>query len=295
MRPDGSVLLAVTAGAVALESMERLRDAFRSPGASACRSAQSVLQAAPESDDGHNLAVAVFEPGSGRISYATRGPAGVVLAVADGLAAHLPQSQANANAPATDRTLTLPPRATIVLSTKPALVEHVIRDELGRRSRTLGIARSLVTSPARVACGATLALTLGGSLVDRFACALPAIPFAAPFIRATVRAFARAGCLDDESTFALQTAVGEAVANAIEHAYRQATGVGLVSVCGERREGVVMVRVDDDGDWRPEREVSDLRGRGLTLMRALVDAVDVRSADRRTSVHLTLRREPAAS
>ena len=67
------------------------------------------------------------------------------------------------------------------------------------------------------------------------------------------------------------TATGEAAANAIEHGVAGARGAFMID--GSAEGGVVAISVTDAGSWRPER--SEGRGRGLVLMRAMMDSVEV--------------------
>ena len=101
---------------------------------------------------------------------------------------------------------------------------------------------------------------------------------------------ARAGRERDE-IYDIIVACQEACANAIEHAY--GPGGATFDVEAVHDGG----RVTRDGA-RPRavaRATGTHRGRGLTMMRALMDSVDVRQADEGTTVVLrrTLRREAA--
>jgi len=92
-----------------------------------------------------------------------------------------------------------------------------------------------------------------------------------------------------DETYDITVAVQEAAANAVEHAY--APGMAAFSVDAENREGLVVVTVTDRGNWRDAR--GENRGRGLPLMRGLMESVDVEPADGGTSV--VLRRTLAGS
>ena len=85
---------------------------------------------------------------------------------------------------------------------------------------------------------------------------------------------------DRQPTADLLTAVGEACANAIEHAYGPAGGI--VSVHLEHRAPDVIAVIGDTGRWRPPR--GSFRGRGITLMHALSDEVEIEHADTGTQV-----------
>jgi len=51
-----------------------------------------------------------------------------------------------------------------------------------------------------------------------------------------------------------------------------------------REDGVLTIEVEDRGQWRPERE--ERRGRGIVLMRTLVDRVDIDTRSSGTVVRL---------
>jgi anti-anti-sigma factor len=91
----------------------------------------------------------------------------------------------------------------------------------------------------------------------------------------------------------VMVAVGEACANAAEHAYRNAEP-GPMSVTAEVDvDGVLTVTVRDHGTWRPpDRDPGD-RGRGLLIMRQLVDGVALEEEHGTTvTLSLRLRRTP---
>jgi anti-sigma regulatory factor (Ser/Thr protein kinase) len=80
-------------------------------------------------------------------------------------------------------------------------------------------------------------------------------------------------------------AVNEAVANAMEHAY--GPGDARVEVAASRsHHGALELRVRDFGRWRAGRP-DDGGGRGLTLIRNLMDDVTVDTTSDGTTVHMT--------
>jgi anti-anti-sigma factor len=82
-------------------------------------------------------------------------------------------------------------------------------------------------------------------------------------------------------------AVGEAAANAVEHAYPDGSA-GVVEVALERGVGGVAGTVRDTGAWRPPPDDPGFRGRGLQILRALADDVDVRTDAGGTTVGFRL-------
>ena len=84
------------------------------------------------------------------------------------------------------------------------------------------------------------------------------------------------------------TAVSEASANAVEHAYGPSGGLILISAKVEA--DVVDVRIQDSGTWRTSSRGGGL-GKGLHVMRSLMDEVDIESSEQGNVV--TMRRRTA--
>ncbi|HEX3511000.1 MAG TPA: SpoIIE family protein phosphatase [Solirubrobacteraceae bacterium] len=91
--------------------------------------------------------------------------------------------------------------------------------------------------------------------------------------------------LSEEERFSVVLAASEAAGNAVEHAYGARDATFALSCT---REGdLVRVKVRDSGRWRESQPHG--RGRGLTIMRALVDDVEVVRGAKGTTVTLTKR------
>lgn len=85
--------------------------------------------------------------------------------------------------------------------------------------------------------------------------------------------------MPDDVLMDLQLALGEAVANGVEHAYGKGDP-GTVDVdleiCGTGDRGaVVAVRVIDHGQWRPTPLVTGYSGHGLAMIERLAERVEV--------------------
>jgi len=87
----------------------------------------------------------------------------------------------------------------------------------------------------------------------------------------------------------ISVACSEACANAIEHPVLPARH--LFEVWGDAGADTVAIGVRDYGDWA-ERPPDSERGRGLTLIRALMDRVEVERVGAGTSVTMWKRRSP---
>lgn len=122
---------------------------------------------------------------------------------------------------------------------------------------------------------------------------LPCADSSAARCRRTLRAWLLTLCGPEELCATCEDlvfAVSEAVTNCVDHAYRDRPD-GPVSVrCDlERSPGTgssVVVRVGDGGAWRPPPADPGDRGRGLMMMRASVDEMDVRARTSGTTVTL---------
>ena len=98
-----------------------------------------------------------------------------------------------------------------------------------------------------------------------------ATPVASRLVRQSLNRFAAEAGLDDEQTFALNVAIGEAVNNVIEHAYLR--DPGTLRVCVRREGRRILSTVEDNGAWRRARREG--RGHGLSIIRSLMDGVEV--------------------
>jgi PAS domain S-box-containing protein len=115
---------------------------------------------------------------------------------------------------------------------------------------------------------------------DRFAVELPTEPEALASMRAVLRRWLRHVDGSEHEIAEVVTACGEAATNAIEHA---GTGVPF-EISGQANGRTVEIEVRDHGGWRPPRDGD--RGRGISLMQALMDTVDVEPTPDGTTVRM---------
>ncbi|HKP89512.1 MAG TPA: SpoIIE family protein phosphatase, partial [Thermoleophilaceae bacterium] len=121
----------------------------------------------------------------------------------------------------------------------------------------------------------------GAALQLRF----PAQPEALADVRHSLERWLDQNGATREESAAVVLASGEACANAVEHAYGAADAD--VEVAATAAGGTVRVSVRDSGRWRPPRGGD--RGRGVDMMRALMDDATVAHGDDGTTVELALR------
>ncbi|HYR63638.1 MAG TPA: PAS domain S-box protein [Actinomycetota bacterium] len=132
---------------------------------------------------------------------------------------------------------------------------------------------------------ALLVVACGPALADRFRLSVTTDPHhLGPLRQALSRWLSHVGASPDERRDII-LAVSEAVTNSMVHAYGYEDGMVDVEARGEG-EGVT-VTVRDTGNWR-FRETSS-GGRGLLLMRALVETCDVAAGPGGTEVRLHRR------
>jgi anti-sigma regulatory factor (Ser/Thr protein kinase) len=114
---------------------------------------------------------------------------------------------------------------------------------------------------------------------------LPARPHVLRGLRNTLGRWLRAAGADEGELFDITLSTSEAATNAIEHAYGALEA--NFRVCCEHRGELVTVVVHDLGRWRTARPRGG--GRGLEIIRSLVDDVTIASDDAGTIVTMTKR------
>jgi len=110
---------------------------------------------------------------------------------------------------------------------------------------------------------------------------LPAEPTELAGIRHTIERWLEAANVDERDAYRITLATNEACMNAIEHAH----GRSDFEVDAEISDDEVGVTVRDRGRWRAPRE-SVGGGRGLDMMRELMDAVEVTQGADGTTVRM---------
>ncbi len=107
--------------------------------------------------------------------------------------------------------------------------------------------------------------------------------------RAALRRWLTRAKVDPDQAMDVLVAAGEAVANAIEHGHRD-TPEGTIKLSATALVDRLQLTIVDTGTWRPPLPAAQTnRGRGITLMRALMHAVTIDSDSAGTTVHLSAR------
>jgi PAS domain S-box-containing protein len=120
---------------------------------------------------------------------------------------------------------------------------------------------------------------------DRFSAEFPAEPESLAPMRSMLRRWLSHAGAGELEIAEITTACGEAATNAIEHAGMSSDS--RFEVSGKRNGSEVEIAVRDHGAWREERPGD--HGRGLDLMRTLMDTVAVEPRSGGTTVSLRRR------
>ncbi|MFI0941469.1 SpoIIE family protein phosphatase [Streptomyces sp. NPDC021020] len=248
----------------------------------------------------------VLDPASGELAYSSAGhppgvlvhPDGGVRLLDEGRSTPLAVRHPTGSRPcAHDR---VPPHATLLLYTD-GLVErrrHPLTEGIDRAGSAVREGRHIGVED------------LAARLMDRMAppggydddvalllyrhpaplnVAFPAEAAQLAPVRRALRNWLNQCALPPQTVQNVLVAVGEACANAVEHGHRDSPG-DTVRLRAEARPDAMHLTVSDTGGWRTPRPDTDIdRGRGFTLMRALMQNVTVTSDAGGTTVALHTR------
>jgi anti-sigma regulatory factor (Ser/Thr protein kinase) len=120
-------------------------------------------------------------------------------------------------------------------------------------------------------------------LSDPLTVRLPAEADSITLVRRVIGRWLDAAGASTEEVGEITLACSEACANAIEHAY--GPGATEFEIEAFSSNGAVTLVVKDQGKWRPPRGTN--RGRGMTLMKGLMDKVELHRGRDGTAVRLT--------
>ncbi len=248
---------------------------------------------------------AVLDPETGELVYSSAGHPPAILVHADGTIRLLDDGHTIAlgirpHRSRPEASVTVPARATLVLYT----------DGLVERRRTPlddGIARAadfiqegLAAPLDHLANQIMSRLAPGGGYQDDVALLMyrqpaplelefPAHVSQVSTTRRALRGWLKRAGVDPGETMKVLIAAGEAVANAIEHGHRESPE-GRVRLDATALVDEVQLTITDTGGWKtPEPASNAHRGRGITLMRGLMQDVTIEPDAAGTTVHLTAR------
>jgi anti-sigma regulatory factor (Ser/Thr protein kinase) len=143
--------------------------------------------------------------------------------------------------------------------------------------------------PAGVRDDVAMVVIQHAGLAEQLDLRLPADPRMLVQLRRVLRRWLRERGASEQDVTEVTIAVNEACANSIEHAYSpQPAGFsvrGVVSTNGNSEE--IVITVIDEGQWRARR--GENRGRGLQIMDAAMDGVEVRTTECGTEIEMRRR------
>jgi anti-anti-sigma factor len=311
---------AVGHGVPAAGAMSRLRGAMRSvalrdPSPAVVVAALDAFAGQMDDVEGASVFYGVLEAATGRLVYAAAGHPAPLLVRDDGSAHFLPLTPRPPlgtlpGASSVAATAQLPQGSTLVLFSDGAVAASGARLAAGL-DRLAEVSRAALAAPGALegdAPGELAAAILEGLMgseehpddiavlvahrraetTEPLELDLSAVPAALPTVRRHLGAWlARLG-MGEQDRVGVMVAVGEATANAAEHAYRGVEPGRMQVTAAVDVDGLLTVTVRDQGRWRPpDRDPGD-RGRGLLIMRQLVDGV-VLQGEHGTTVTLSMR------
>ena len=199
---------------------------------------------------------------------------------------------------ATEHVVNLPPDALLALYTDgcvemdrdiiagtAALGEALVEArKLGLSRPAIAIERAIVGTHTRSDDAAILTIAPTVTLTD-VNLRLPADAASLGLARTAMRRFFAGTPLDDARAYEASVATGEAISNAVEHAYvgRAVQTFGLRARCDD--DDSIWVTIEDYGVW-PRASDEPLRGRGLGIMHELADGCEIERDDDGTRVTL---------
>jgi serine phosphatase RsbU (regulator of sigma subunit)/anti-sigma regulatory factor (Ser/Thr protein kinase) len=256
-------------------------------------------------------AIAIVDPASETVSYASAGHPPPLLALADGTVRYLeggrswPLSVAVSTPRTGAATEPMPAGALLLLYTDGlierkgesidvglARLEAVVAANWNLPIRRLkqAIFRALIDGRRGAATDdiALVAARTVGTGAALFVDAFAARPSSASTNRGRLRRWLEEVGIDGETRDAALVAIGEAVANAIDHGSR-GDDTQIVKVELAVRDDRLIASVSDSGQWQPgvEGHFSG-RGRGHLIMEALTEDVDIDTDPQGTIVTLRL-------
>ncbi|WP_285776873.1 SpoIIE family protein phosphatase [Microtetraspora sp. NBRC 13810] len=248
--------------------------------------------------------VGVLDPETGDFTYSSAGHPPGILAYPDGTIRLLAEAGSIPLAvrpghPRPEASCTVPARATLMLYTD-GLVErrrHSLDAGIGRAGAAVRAGQSLPVDELATRLMTDLSPAEGydddvALLVYRHPAPLevhfPAMSAQLAPVRSALRAWLTRCDLHPSQIQKVLVAAGEACANAIEHGHRHTPG-HTVRLYAAATVSDLRVTVTDTGYWKVPGSPSPHRGRGITLMHAMMHQVTIKPGPAGTTVEMHTR------
>ncbi|GAA3752873.1 SpoIIE family protein phosphatase [Micromonospora maritima] len=247
----------------------------------------------------------VLDPATGRLRYSSAGHPPAIVVHPDGTSQLLEQGRSRPLAvrPGLERPeaeTAVPARATLMLYTDGLVERRRQPLTVGIAHATAAIRRGRGTPVEDLATEVMDQLTPEGGYDDDVAVLLyrhpgpleldfPAESSRLAEVRTALRGWLDRCGLAPANAYNVLVAAGEACANAIEHGHRDSPG-GRIRLRAAATADALRLSVTDTGHWRDQARPADPhRGRGLVLMRALMDSITVTPGATGTTVDMQAR------
>jgi PAS domain S-box-containing protein len=247
--------------------------------------------------------LAILDTESGEFSYSCAGHLPAILAAPR--LAHTLISDARSVPLAVQRkasrpqaSVTLPPGSTLMLYTDGLVERRDVALDDGIAHLGATVERGLNLTVDDVADAALSELAPPAGYDDDIAIVVYRRPYPPLAIHRTVNAdqlgelrhqlsgWLHGAGVAEERVADIVLAVNEAVANSIEHGY-QGRKPGKVRVNGENDGARVDLKITDKGKWKPAATDPGVRGRGLLLIRAVSDWLELDCTPKGTTVSMS--------
>lgn len=248
---------------------------------------------------------AVLNPETGELVYSSAGHPPPILVHADGATRKLDEGHTialgvRADWPRPEAHVIMPPRSTLLFYTDGLVERRRSALEQGISRATEFVQEGRASRLDQLADQIMSGLAPDGGYQDDVVLLLyrhpaplelefPAdVSHLAP-ARSALRSWLTRARISPDETMNVLVAAGEAVANAIEHGHRNHPE-GMICLRGTLLVDHVELTISDTGSWKPPQPAtSQHRGRGIALMRGLMQDVTIDPDTDGTTVHLSAR------
>ncbi|MBO0877531.1 MAG: SpoIIE family protein phosphatase, partial [Pseudonocardia sp.] len=246
----------------------------------------------------------IIDPARGELTYSSAGHMPALLAAPGAAGRMLEKARAaplatGARAPRPEATEALPPGSTLLLYTDGLVERRRVSIDVGIEAAAAQLAGAAETTPDDVSDRLLAELRPAGGYDDdvavlvyrqrppplRLEVAADAVQLAP--IRRRLRAWLAGASVSPDTAADVVTAASEACTNSIEHAYRGRPDGRVTLIASVDEETGLSITVADTGTWKAPAADPGHRGRGITMMRALTDTVEIDRGAGGTTVRMT--------